>query len=150
MRRGQDVSENLLTSNPKLKINMSNKGTEVLAVNQAFYRAFEKKDIEAMSAIWSQGTGSLCIHPGRDVLRGWKDIRTSWELIFKNTNYIEIETDVLATEVRDSIAYVVLVENVFQVSGGRRIKAQSVATNIFELLAQKWYLVNHHGSLIIR
>lgn len=128
---------------------MTDERTEVLAANEAFYRAFEKKDIEAMSAVWSQGTGSLCIHPGRNVLRGWKDIRASWGLIFKNTNYIEIETDIIATEVRDSIAYVVLVENVLQVSGGRRVKAQSMATNVFERLAQKWYLVNHHGSPIM-
>lgn len=129
---------------------MSEKRTEVLAANEAFYRAFEKKNIEAMTAVWSQGTGSLCIHPGRDVLRGWKDIRSSWEMIFKNTNYIEIETDIIATEVRDNLAYVVLVENVFQVMGGRRVKGQSMATNIFERMAGKWYLVNHHGSPVMR
>ncbi|MBD1922628.1 nuclear transport factor 2 family protein [Microcoleus sp. FACHB-831] len=129
---------------------MSEERSELLAANEAFYRAFEKKNIEAMTAVWSQGTGSLCIHPGRDVLRGWKDIRSSWEMIFKNTNYIEIETDIIATEVRDNLAYVVLVENVFQVMGGRRVKGQSMATNIFERMAGKWYLVNHHGSPVMR
>lgn len=129
---------------------MSEERSELLAANEAFYRAFEKKNIEAMTAVWSQGTGSLCIHPGRDVLRGWKDIRSSWEMIFKNTNYIEIETDIIATEVRDNLAYVVLVENVFQVMGGRRVKGQSIATNIFERMAGKWYLVNHHGSPVMR
>jgi ketosteroid isomerase-like protein len=119
---------------------------EVLATNEAFYRAFEKKDIEAMSAVWSQGTGSLCIHPGRNALRGWKDIRSSWEAIFKNTQYIEIETDIIATEVRNDIAYLVLIEKVLQVSGGRRVTAQSIATNIFERMASSWYLVHHHGS----
>lgn len=123
---------------------------EVLAANDAFYRAFEKKDIEAMSAVWSQGTGSLCIHPGRNALRGWKEIRSSWETIFRNTKYMEIETEIIVTEVRNNIAYVVLVENLLQVSGGRRVQAQSMATNIFELLAQKWYLVHHHGSPLMR
>jgi len=129
---------------------MTNTHDEVLAANEAFYRAFEKKDIEAMSAVWSQGTGSLCIHPGRNVLRGWKEIRSSWEMIFKNTKYIEIEIDILVTEVRNNIAYVVLVENLLQVSGSRRVRAQSMATNIFELMAQKWYLVHHHGSPLMR
>lgn len=69
---------------------MPNEQTEVLATNEAFYQAFEKKDIEAMSAIWSQGTGSRCIHPGRPVIKGWKDIRYSWEQIFKNTRYLEL------------------------------------------------------------
>ncbi|MGI8501451.1 MAG: nuclear transport factor 2 family protein [Hassallia sp.] len=123
---------------------------EVLAANTAFYRAFEKKDIEAMSVVWSQGTGSLCIHPGWNVLRGWKEVRTSWEQIFKNTAYIEINTDIITTEVRDNIACIVLVENVFQVIEGRRIQAQSMATNVFELLGGKWYLIHHHGSPIMR
>jgi ketosteroid isomerase-like protein len=129
---------------------MSNERSEVLAANEAFYRAFEKKDIEAMSVVWSQGTGSLCIHPGRNVLRGWKEIRYSWEQIFKNTKYIEIDTEIISTEVRDTIAYVILIEKLFQVSGGRSVQAQSMATNIFERMASSWYLVHHHGSPIMR
>ena len=129
---------------------MTNANIEVIAANEAFYRAFEKKDIEAMSAVWSQGTASLCIHPGRDALRGWKEIRYSWEQIFKNTKYIEIETEILTTEVRNTTAYIVLVENLLQVSGGRTIKAQSMATNVFEQMAGKWYLVHHHGSPLLR
>ncbi|MBW4615899.1 MAG: nuclear transport factor 2 family protein [Desmonostoc vinosum HA7617-LM4] len=123
---------------------------EVVAANEAFYRAFERKDIEAMSAVWSQGTGSFCIHPGRDVLRGWKEIRHSWEQIFKITTYIEINTELIATEITDNIAYVVLRENVFQVVGGRRLEAQSMATNIFQFLGSKWYLVHHHGSPVMQ
>ncbi|MGK7905363.1 MAG: nuclear transport factor 2 family protein [Hormoscilla sp.] len=122
---------------------------EVLAVNQAFYRAFEKKDSEAMSAVWSQGTGSLCIHPGRKALRGWDAIRDSWEKIFRATKYLEIDTDTISTEVSGNIAYVVLTENVLQISGDRRLKAQSQATNIFELMGGKWYLIHHHGSPIM-
>ncbi|GAB4184679.1 MAG: nuclear transport factor 2 family protein [Coleofasciculaceae cyanobacterium] len=129
---------------------MSDERTRVLAANEAFYRAFEKKDMEAMSAIWSQGTGSRCIHPGRNVIQGWKDIRYSWEQIFKNTNYLEIETEIMTIEVRETIAYVIAMENVLQVSGGRRFNAESIATNIFERMASSWYLVHHHGSPIVR
>ncbi|HAA32124.1 MAG TPA: DUF4440 domain-containing protein [Cyanobacteria bacterium UBA8553] len=129
---------------------MTDERTEVLAANEAFYRAFEKKDIEAMGVIWSQGTGCLCIHPGRNALRGWKDIRTSWELIFRNTRYIEIETNIISTEVRDNIAYVIAIEKLLQIVNGRSIQADSIATNIFERMASKWYLVHHHGSPIMR
>lgn len=123
---------------------------EVLMANEAFYRAFEKKEIEAMSTVWSQGTGSLCIHPGSKALRGWKEIRSSWEQIFKNTKYIEIETEIIATEIRNNLAYVIVVENLLQIIGSRKIQAQSMATNIFELMAGKWYLVHHHGSPLVR
>ncbi|NMG06162.1 nuclear transport factor 2 family protein [Brasilonema sp. UFV-L1] len=129
---------------------MTNQCSEILAVNAAFYRAFEKKDIEAMSTVWSQGTASLCIHPGWNVLRSWKEIRTSWVNIFKNTAYIEINTEIVTTEVREHIAYIVLIENVLQITNGRRLEARSIATNIFELLGGKWYLVHHHASPIMR
>ncbi|MEB3279269.1 MAG: nuclear transport factor 2 family protein [Lyngbya sp.] len=122
---------------------------EVLAANKAFYRAFEKKDLEAMSAIWSKGTASLCIHPGRDVIRGWEGVRSSWEQIFKATQYLEINTNIISTEVNGDLAYVVLLEEVMQVSARRRMKAESMATNIFTRMANKWYIIHHHGSPIM-
>ena len=129
---------------------MTNHQDNVLAVNEAFYRAFEKKDLEVMSQIWSQGTVSLCIHPGGKVLRGWSEVRDSWEKIFRNTSYLEIDLEIIATEISDEIAYVVVLEKVLQISKGRRVEAKSMATNIFSNLAQKWYLVHHHGSPLIR
>jgi len=122
---------------------------DVLAVNEAFYRAFEKKDIDAMGDIWSQGTGSLCIHPGREALRGWNAIGDSWEKIFRNTRYLEIDTEIVAVEINGDLAYVVAIEAVLQVAGGRRTRAKSIATNIFERMAQKWYVVHHHGSPVL-
>ncbi|KAF3883958.1 MULTISPECIES: nuclear transport factor 2 family protein [Nostocales] len=129
---------------------MTHQRSEILAVNDAFYRAFEKKDIEAMGVVWSQGTGSVCVHPGWNVLNGWKDIRNSWVKIFNNTAYVEIDTDIMTVEVRENIAYVVLMENVLQITNGRKLKAQSIATNVFELLGGKWYLVHHHASPVMR
>ena len=118
----------------------------VQTANEDFYRAFEKKDIDAMAAIWSHGIGSLCIHPGRPALKGWSDIRESWVQIFKHTQYLEIDLEVISTEIQADLAYVVLVEKVMQVSRGRRLEARSIATNMFERMGDRWYLVHHHGS----
>jgi ketosteroid isomerase-like protein len=118
----------------------------VLAVNTAFYRAFEKKDIEAMESIWSRGISSVCIHPGRAALRGWENIRPSWQKIFQNTAYLEIETTIVTTETGGDLAYVIVIENVLQVAQRKRLEARSMATNIFEQMGGKWYLVHHHGS----
>jgi ketosteroid isomerase-like protein len=122
----------------------------IIAANQAFYRAFEKKDIAAMSAVWSQGSGSICIHPGRPALKGWQSIRASWEQIFQNTTYMEIEIEFVVTETSGNLAYAVLHENILQVVRGRRLEAQTIATNVFELMSQEWYLVHHHGSPLLR
>jgi len=123
---------------------------DVQTANAAFYRAFEKKDIVAMTDIWSQGTGSLCVHPGRSPLIGWNAIRPSWEQIFKNTAYLEIDLDLITTELSGNLAYVVLTENLLQVVQGRRINAQSLATNLFERMGGSWRLIHHHGSPIVR
>ena len=55
-----------------------------------------------------------------------------------------------AEECQKALAYVVVREIVLQSSRGRRLKAQSMATNLFQNMAQKWYLVHHHGSPIMR
>ncbi|MGK7952448.1 MAG: nuclear transport factor 2 family protein [Xenococcaceae cyanobacterium] len=128
---------------------LSDKET-VLAANQAFYHAFSNRDLKSMRLLWWQGATSLCIHPGGRVLKGWESIETSWESIFKNTDSLEIDIEVIKVEIDRSLAYVVVGETVLQSSRGRSLKAQSIATNLFQKMAQKWYLVNHHGSPIMR
>lgn len=123
---------------------------DLLDANLLFYQAFQNKDLDAMSEIWSKGTTSLCIHPGRRVLKGWDEIRKSWEQIFKVTNSLEIEMQITSTEVNGNLGYVVLIEKVIQVSGGQQGQAFSMATNIFERMGGKWYLIHHHGSPIVR
>ena len=122
----------------------------VLAANEAFYRAFSNRDISAMNLLWWQGTTSLCVHPGGRVLRGWEAIQASWESIFRHTDSLEIDIDTIKIEIDQALAYVVVQETVLQSSRGRKLKAQSVATNLFQKMAQKWYLVHHHGSPIVR
>ena len=130
---------------------MNNSDREtVLAANEAFYRAFSHRNLREMSILWWQGTTSLCIHPGSQVLTGWESIRASWESIFRNTDLLEIDTEIIKAEIGTSLAYVVVRETVLQSSRGRKLKAQSMATNLFQKMAQRWYLVHHHGSPIMR
>ncbi len=128
---------------------LSNKET-ILAANQAFYNAFSNRDLKSMNFLWWQGTTSLCIHPGGEILIGWEKIESSWESIFGNTSSLEIDIEVIKIEIDESLAYVVVRETVLQSGRGRSFKAQSIATNIFQKMAQKWYLVHHHGSPIVR
>ena len=122
----------------------------ILATNQAFYDAFGDRDLKVMTSLWWQGSTSLCIHPGGQVILGWEEIKASWNAIFRNTDNLEIDFEIVKAEVDRSLAYVVVREIVLQASSGRRMKAQSLATNVFQKMAQKWYLVQHHGSPIIR
>ncbi len=123
--------------------------TEVTQANEAFYRAFEKRDINAMGLVWFQGANSYCVHPGNNIIMGWESIRKSWDSIFKNTSYLEIDQEILSIEVGESLAYIIVLENVMQIAGGKNLKAQSLATNVFQKMAQKWYMVNHHASPLL-
>lgn len=122
----------------------------VLATNQAFYDAFSDRDLKAMTSLWWQGGTSLCIHPGGSAILGWEEIKASWDAIFRNTDALEIDVEIVKVEVDRALAYIVVREIVLQSSGSRKMKAQSIATNVFQKMAQKWYLVQHHGSPIIR
>lgn len=122
----------------------------VLATHTAFYNAFSQKDISSMSRLWWQGSTSLCVHPGGQILMGWESIRASWEAIFLNTEFLEIETEIIKLEVDQALAYVIVGETVLQSVRGRKLKAQSIATNLLQKMAQKWYLVSHHGSPVMR
>ena len=129
---------------------MSNDKETVLGVNQAFYDAFSNQDLTGMNRVWSQGNMSICIHPGGKVLQGWEEVKVSWEQIFRNTKSLEIDVEIITVEVTDEIAYVMVLESVLQSVRGRKNKGVSLATNIFRKMAQKWYLVHHHGSPLMR
>ena len=128
---------------------MSAERDAVLAANDAFYRAFEKRNLEMMEAVWSQGVDCLCAHPARLPLKGWPDIEESWRKIIGHVDYIEIETEIISVEVNGDLAYVVVVESVLQVVKRRRVEAQSLATNVFERMGGQWFLVHHHGSPVM-
>ncbi|MBF2000839.1 MAG: nuclear transport factor 2 family protein [Synechococcales cyanobacterium C42_A2020_086] len=123
---------------------------DILTVHQAFYDAFEQMDIDAMGRIWSKGTSAICIHPGRSALRGWDQIRFAWEQIFQHTRQMDVKADILTTEVSDTLAYMVVVENLVQVVPERRLEVQTMATNVFERMGNTWYMVLHHGSPLMR
>jgi len=122
----------------------------VLTANQEFYNAFCERNLPKMSLLWWQGQTSLCIHPGGRILTGWESIKSSWDGIFRNTDSVEIEIEIIKVEVDSAIAYVMVREVVLQFARGGKLKAQSLATNIFQKMAQKWYIIHHHGSPIVR
>ena len=57
----------------------------VAEVNQAFYAAFEARDLDAMADVWERTERATVTHPGWPTLRGWPKVLTSWEAIFRAT-----------------------------------------------------------------
>ncbi len=56
----------------------------ILFANEAFYAAFNNRDIEAMDNLWARHTPPVCIHPGWSALTDRRAIIQSWKDIFGN------------------------------------------------------------------
>ena len=51
-------------------------------VTQAFYQAFETRDIDAMMATWAEDEDIVCIHPGGMRHVGYESVRHSFDQLF--------------------------------------------------------------------
>lgn len=115
----------------------------VVRANEAFYAAFEGRDIDAMSAVWEHSDRVLCTHPGWGRLHGWGAVAASWYSLFTNPQRLQfIVTDVRA-EVSGDVGWVACDENLLD----NDLSGTVAALNVFTRHADgAWRLVAHHAS----
>lgn len=121
---------------------------KVLEINERFYRAFESLDMHRMEEVWAKGNHVTCIHPGWNLLRGWDSVKASWEAIFKNTEAIWFTLSDVKVELKGSLAWAVLMENILSETEGSLSATSVLATNIFEKVDGRWLIIHHHASHI--
>ena len=112
-----------------------------LAANDAFYRAFNQKDVAAMDDIWSSTSDVSCVHPGWNVLFGREAVLESWRNILGNPNQARIVTGGAKAHLFGAVAVVIC----------RELVAGSplVASNIFALEDEVWKLVHHQSGPVM-
>lgn len=133
---------------------MSEDEQDVAAVNQAFYEAFEARDLDALSAVWEHSDRATCTHPGWPTLRGWGQIVASFGSIFDKTPFIQFFLTDEAVHVMGDVAWVIVEENVLQAHqthGGRVAEsllgdATAEAVNVFVRDGGSWKMVVHHAA----
>jgi ketosteroid isomerase-like protein len=112
---------------------------------QAFYQAFESRDIDAMMATWADDEEIVCIHPGGIRHVGYESVRQSFEQIFSSGDaklnfrldqVVLLETVGLAMQ--STIEYV----HASDESG----RGAAVATNVMMRTPSGWRVVCHHAS----
>ena len=124
--------------------------------NQAFYAAFEARDIDAMAEVWERTDRATVTHPGWPTLRGWAQVATSWGAIFRHTPYIQFFLTDERIDVHGDTAWVTLAENILQATGPAEEPAQPLhdaavaAINVFVRTTTGWRMVVHHGSPVGR
>lgn len=110
----------------------------VLAANEAFYRAFNQKDVEAMEGVWSSTDDIGCIHPGWNLIKGREAVLESWRNILTNPNQPRIVIGGASVIYAGDAALVLC----------RELVAGSplAATNVFVREGNDWKLVHHQSG----
>ena len=115
-------------------------------IEQQFYEALQRGDIEKLMAVWSDDEEVTCVHPGGPRVLGVAAIRAAFEAMFAN-GAIDVHPEkVRRLQVQGSAVHSVL-ERIQMLRGndGPRL-AYVIATNVYLKTAHGWRLVTHHAS----
>lgn len=110
----------------------------ILFANEAFYRAFADRDMQAMGEMWAGNAPLSCIHPGWGLLEGSEDVLQSWQAILTNPGAPDIQCHSARAHMQGEMGYVICYE---EIDGNFLI-----ATNIFVHEGRRWRLVHHQAG----
>ncbi|MBN9461365.1 MAG: nuclear transport factor 2 family protein [Burkholderiales bacterium] len=115
------------------------------AVEEAFYEAMQRADLEAMMMLWADDDEVMCVHPGHPRLIGLDAIRASWAAIFANGG-IDLRTADVRAHTGAMLAVHNLVEQV-TVTGRQGVQlVECVTTNVYVKYADGWRILLHHSG----
>jgi ketosteroid isomerase-like protein len=120
---------------------------EVLAINENFYQAFNRGDLDLMQSVWAHNESVVCIHPGWEVIRGFDGVIQSWENIFAGSENLEIKLSDIKV-IDGGMVWVSCQENLFAMSTSGVQVSKVHATNLFEKIEGQWKMVLHHASSV--
>ncbi len=119
---------------------------ELLGANRSFYESLEKFDIVAMKALWFQGEGVRCIHPGWEAINGYEAVIDSWDQVFRNTGWMRVTPTDVSTWRLGELGLVYCAENITAKHEDEVGVAVTMATNVFRQTEQGWRMILHHAS----
>ena len=114
-------------------------------VEQAFYEALERADLDAMMEVWADDEEVVCIHPGGPRLGGYDRVRESWAQIFSSRQRLQVRISDQTVVQGMMFAIHSLHENL-TVVGESRPRAPVAVTNVYVRTGNGWRMVAHHAS----
>ncbi len=110
---------------------------------EAFYDAFERRDLASMMEVWADDERVVCIHPGSERLEGPSEVAESWRHLFAADGDMQFElSDEQYTQ--DALLAIHTVRENIAVDG--RLQGSVLATNIYQLVEGGWRMILHHAS----
>ena len=110
----------------------------------AFYQALEQADLDAMMEVWADNDNIACVHPMGPRLEGQEEITESWRRIFSNGARMRFRISDVQALTDGGVAVRVVHENI--TVSNRSSESIVLATNVYRLIGDSWYMVLHHAS----
>ena len=114
-------------------------------IEQQFYEALQRGDIERLMAVWSDDEDICCVHPGGPRVLGAGAIRAAFDAMFAHGT-IDARPEKVRRVQTHSCAVHSVLEQVRVMTAEGPQSAWVVATNVYVKGAQGWRLVAHHAS----
>ena len=129
----------------KAKLRAATLGGSAQEIEQTFYEALQKADLERLMSCWADEDEIVCVHPGGMRRVGAQEIRESFESIFSGGS---MQVNVLSVKKIESLTSVVhnVLEQIQITLGADSQEAYVIATNVYQQTPQGWRMVLHHAS----
>lgn len=114
-------------------------------IEQQFYEALQRGDLERLMAVWSDDEEISCVHPGGPRVVGATAIRSTFESIFAN-GAVNAQPEKVRRLQTNACSVHSVLEHIRLMTAEGPQSAWVVATNVYLLGAQGWRLVSHHAS----
>jgi ketosteroid isomerase-like protein len=114
-------------------------------IEQQFYEALQRGDLDRLMAVWSDDEEISCVHPGGPRVVGATAIRSAFEAIFANGAVNARPEKVRRLQTHACSVHSVLEHVQIMTTEGLQ-SGWVVATNVYLKGAQGWRLVSHHAS----
>jgi len=114
-------------------------------VEQQFYEALQRGDIEQLMAVWADDDDIVCVHPGGPRVVGPAAIRASFDGMFANGS-IDARPDKVRRLHSHGCAVHSVLEQIRVLTTEGPQQAWVIATNVYVQTAQGWRMAAHHAS----
>jgi ketosteroid isomerase-like protein len=116
-------------------------------VENAFYDALERGDLEAMMNVWAEDEEIICVHPGGSRLAGFAAVMEAWRQILSRGPTMKFVLD-SQVNLQSMLLSVSSVHEHITLAGEQSSRPPVVATNVYLRGAMGWRMLVHHASLV--
>jgi len=111
-----------------------------------FYKAFNEKNMEAITKVWANTEDITAENPAGGIRRGWSDLKWVYERVLGSPAKVSAEFYDYTIHVANEVFWSVGRERVFLNFSGEDITMNIRITRIFMIIDEEWRLVHLHGS----